>query len=71
MSEYKHPEVLVTTEWVAQNLNAPNTRLVEVDVDTTAYDQGHIKGARLIPMTEIQNHLSELPKDKTIVTYCS
>ena len=45
MSEYKNPEVLVTTEWVAQNLNAPNTRLVEVDVDTTAYDQGHIPGA--------------------------
>ncbi len=45
MSEYKHPEVLITTEWAAQNLNAPNTRLVEVDVDTTAYDQGHIPGA--------------------------
>jgi thiosulfate/3-mercaptopyruvate sulfurtransferase len=45
MADYKHPEVLVTTEWVAQNLNAPNTRLVEVDVDTTAYDQGHIPGA--------------------------
>jgi thiosulfate/3-mercaptopyruvate sulfurtransferase len=45
MSEYKHPEVLVSTESVAQNLNAPNTRLVEVDVDTTAYDQGHIPGA--------------------------
>jgi thiosulfate/3-mercaptopyruvate sulfurtransferase len=45
MPEYKHPEVLVSTESVAQNLNAPNTRLVEVDVDTTAYDQGHIPGA--------------------------
>lgn len=45
MSQYKHPEVLVSTESVAQNLNAPNTRLVEVDVDTTAYDQGHIPGA--------------------------
>ena len=45
MAEYKHPEVLVSTEWVANNLNAPNTRLVEVDVDTTAYDQGHIPGA--------------------------
>jgi thiosulfate/3-mercaptopyruvate sulfurtransferase len=45
MSEYKHPEVLVSTESVAQNLNAPNTRLVEVDVDITAYDQGHIPGA--------------------------
>ena len=45
MSEYKHPEVLVTTAWAAQNLNAPNTRFVEVDVDTSAYDQGHLPGA--------------------------
>jgi thiosulfate/3-mercaptopyruvate sulfurtransferase len=45
MAEYKNPEVLVSTEWVAKNLNAPNTRLVEVDVDTSAYDQGHIPGA--------------------------
>jgi thiosulfate/3-mercaptopyruvate sulfurtransferase len=45
MSEYKHPEVLVSTDWAAQHLNAPNTRFVEVDVDTSAYDQGHIPGA--------------------------
>jgi thiosulfate/3-mercaptopyruvate sulfurtransferase len=45
MSEYKHPEVLVSTDWAAQNLNAPGLRLVEVDVDTAAYDQGHIPGA--------------------------
>jgi thiosulfate/3-mercaptopyruvate sulfurtransferase len=45
MSNYKHPEVLVSTDWVAQNLNAPELRLVEVDVDTAAYDQGHIPGA--------------------------
>src|SRR6202790_2505799 len=45
MSDYKHPEVLVSTDWAAHNLNTPNTRLVEVDVDTTAYDQGHIPGA--------------------------
>jgi len=32
MSEYKHPEVLVTTDWVAQNLNLPDHRLVEVDL---------------------------------------
>lgn len=38
-------EVLTTTERVAQNLNQPGIRLVEVDVDTDAYDSGHIKGA--------------------------
>jgi thiosulfate/3-mercaptopyruvate sulfurtransferase len=45
MASYKHPEVLVSTDWVAQHLNQPNVRLVEVDVDTTAYEKGHIPGA--------------------------
>ena len=45
MSGYIHPEVLVTTDWVAQNLNTPGFRIVEVDVDTAAYDKGHIPGA--------------------------
>jgi thiosulfate/3-mercaptopyruvate sulfurtransferase len=42
---YAHPEALVETEWVAQHLNDPSLRLIEVDVDTTAYDSGHIPGA--------------------------
>jgi len=45
MSEYKHPEVLVSTDWAAQHANDPKVRLVEVDVDTSAYDEGHIAGA--------------------------
>ena len=45
MSDYKHSEVLVSTDWAAHNLKSPNLRFVEVDVDTTAYDQGHIPGA--------------------------
>jgi thiosulfate/3-mercaptopyruvate sulfurtransferase len=45
MSDYAHPEALVTTDWVAQHSNDPKIRLVEVDVDTSAYDQGHIAGA--------------------------
>jgi thiosulfate/3-mercaptopyruvate sulfurtransferase len=45
MSDYKHPEVLVTSEWAAAHLNDPKVRFVEVDVDTSAYDQGHIAGA--------------------------
>jgi thiosulfate/3-mercaptopyruvate sulfurtransferase len=45
MSEYKHPEVLVSTDWAAQHLTSPNFRFVEVDVDTTGYDQGHLPGA--------------------------
>jgi len=36
---------LVTADWVAQNLNNSSVVLVEVDEDTTVYDQGHIEGA--------------------------
>jgi thiosulfate/3-mercaptopyruvate sulfurtransferase len=45
MSDYAHPETLVTTEWVAEHLNDPRVRLVEVDVETSAYDEGHVPGA--------------------------
>ena len=45
MSNYAHPEVLVETEWVAEYVRDPKVRLVEVDVDTGAYDSGHIPGA--------------------------
>jgi thiosulfate/3-mercaptopyruvate sulfurtransferase len=44
-AEYAKPEALVSTEWIAQHLDDPNLRLVEVDVDTSAYDTGHIRGA--------------------------
>jgi thiosulfate/3-mercaptopyruvate sulfurtransferase len=45
MAEYAHPEVLVTTQWAAEHSSDPKIRFVEVDVDTSAYDQGHIPGA--------------------------
>ena len=45
MSSYAHPEVLVKTDWVASHANDPNVRVVEVDVDTKAYDEGHVPGA--------------------------
>jgi thiosulfate/3-mercaptopyruvate sulfurtransferase len=45
MNSYAHPEVLVETDWVKANLGQPGIKLVEVDVDTKAYDTGHIRGA--------------------------
>lgn len=45
MADYAHPEVLVSTDYVAQNLNSPAVRIVEVDVDTKAYDEGHVPGS--------------------------
>ena len=45
MTDYAHPEKLVSTDWVADNLENPNVVLIEVDVDTSAYDEGHPPGA--------------------------
>jgi thiosulfate/3-mercaptopyruvate sulfurtransferase len=42
---YANQEAIVSTEWVAENLESVGIRLVEVDVDTSAYDSGHLPGA--------------------------
>jgi thiosulfate/3-mercaptopyruvate sulfurtransferase len=42
---YAFGEVLVSTDWLAGHLDDPNIRLVEVSVDTEAYESGHIPGA--------------------------
>jgi len=56
---YAHPETVVSTTWVAEHLNDPNVRLIEVDVDTTAFDQGHIPGAVALNwQTELQDQLT-------------
>ncbi len=48
--DYARPDALVTTDWVADHLDEiaaddGEYRLVEVDVDTDAYNEGHIRGA--------------------------
>jgi thiosulfate/3-mercaptopyruvate sulfurtransferase len=48
--DYADPNVLVTADWVHERLEAfqsddSDLRLVEVDVDTEAYDEKHIPGA--------------------------
>ena len=44
-SDEKDTQVLVDTGWVQEHLTTPGIRLVEVDVDTRAYDAGHLPGA--------------------------
>lgn len=45
MADYAQPEVLVSTDWVAQHAADGGVRVVEVDVDTAAYEEGHVPGA--------------------------
>jgi len=52
---YAHPEVLVSTEWVAQHLEDLKVRLVESNEDLLLYDTGHIPGAVKIDWTNDLN----------------
>ena len=45
MSEYAHPEVLVSTDWVSQHAGDASVRVVEVDVNKGSYAEGHVPGA--------------------------
>jgi len=42
---YANPNVLVSTDWVAQHLSDPKVRIVESDEDVLLYDIGHVPGA--------------------------
>ena len=44
-AQYAHPDSLVDTQWVADHLGEAGIALAEVDVDTSAYDSGHIEGS--------------------------
>ncbi len=45
MSTYSNPDALVGTDWLAEHLDDPSIRIVEVDEELSAYDGGHIPGA--------------------------
>jgi thiosulfate/3-mercaptopyruvate sulfurtransferase len=55
---YARPDVLVSTEWVAEHLKDPKVRLVESDEDLLLYEMGHIPGAVKVDwVTELNDPL--------------
>ncbi|MEO1990332.1 MAG: sulfurtransferase [Pirellulales bacterium] len=66
MASYVHPEVLVSTEWVAEHLHDPHVRIVESDEDRALYVQGHVPGAVEIDwITDLQDPICRDYIDKT------
>jgi thiosulfate/3-mercaptopyruvate sulfurtransferase len=62
---YVHPEVLVDADWVQAHFQDPKVRLVEVDVDTSSYEKGHIPGAVGFNwQKELQDQLIRSPLDQ-------
>jgi thiosulfate/3-mercaptopyruvate sulfurtransferase len=45
IQQYAHPEALVSTDWLADNLTAQNVVVVESDEDVLLYSTGHIPGS--------------------------
>ena len=45
MSSQTQTKALVSTDWIAAHAKDPGLRVVEVDVDPSAYEKGHIEGA--------------------------
>src|SRR5262249_11854635 len=45
---YAHPEMLVSTDWLAAHLNDPSIRIIESDEDVLLYDMGHIPNAQKV-----------------------
>jgi thiosulfate/3-mercaptopyruvate sulfurtransferase len=55
---YANPDILVSTEWLAEHLHDKGLRVLECDEDVLLYDQGHIPGAiKLDWMTELNDPL--------------
>ena len=78
-------DVLVDADWAKAHLDDPSVRFVEVDVDTTAYEQSHIPGAASIPWAqtvredgtfksreELENlyEAKGVTPDKDVIAYC-
>ena len=69
MADFAHPEKLISTDWVADNLDNPNVVLIEVDVDTSAYDEGHPAGAIAWNWTsQLQDQVSRDVASREVVT---
>lgn len=52
---YVYPDVLVSTEWVAEHLSDPSIRLIESNEDTLLYASGHVPGAVHVDWTSDLN----------------
>ena len=69
MANYAHPETLVDARWLAEHFEDPDLAIIEMDLDSEAYDVGHIPGcifwsafAPLLPDMRINFDYSAMAK---------
>ena len=59
----------VDIDTVYEIQNDPNVFMLDVR-EQEEYDEKHIPGINLIPMSTIQNRLDEIPTDQTVIVTC-
>ncbi|MEV0384262.1 metalloregulator ArsR/SmtB family transcription factor [Nonomuraea sp. NPDC050643] len=59
----------VTADELARRLADPGTVVVDVR-SATDYAAGHVPGAISVPLSDLRDHLDDLPKEAEIVAYC-
>lgn len=60
----------ITQDELRADLDKGTIALYDVR-DPKSYEAGHIKGAKLVPFSEVEKRLDQFPKDKLVVTYCA
>ena len=56
----------------ARSLLARNGRVLLLDVRTPEeYRQAHLRGATLIPLSELESRVREIPRGRPILVYCA
>jgi len=58
-----HPEMLVSTDWLAQHLGDAKLAILHVSANRTAYDAGHIPGAHFVPLSDIAVTRNGVPNE--------
>ena len=58
-----HPEMLVTTSWLAEHLQDPDLIVLSISASPEFYSQGHIPGARQIKLNEIAVTRDGIPNE--------
>src|SRR5258708_252120 len=56
-------DMLVSTDWLAQHVNDANVVVLHVSANRTAYDAGHIPGARFVGLPEIAITRNGVPNE--------
>jgi rhodanese-related sulfurtransferase len=61
----------ITVQEAWERVKTPKTTAMVVDVrETREFKQGHVRGARNIPLSQLRKRLSEIPVDRDILLIC-